>query len=220
MQAVILCAGEGERLEPYTAYIPKPLLPVGGVPCLRMIVERIGSYDFFDQILIIVSDKFHKNFEYEFRNDPFIRILNGGEPSGTAGELKKFEDELDNVFYVHYGDELTPIDIGDLVTQHQRFDPIATLAAINLKVPVGILDTMDEKVEKIREKPLLKMKMWTGMAVFNKKILSYCDFGDDISSNALPKALVKENVIFKLYNVDWVQIGDIQSYKMANEVLK
>lgn len=38
MRAIVLCAGAGSRLRPLTHILPKPLVPVGGVP---MVVRRI-----------------------------------------------------------------------------------------------------------------------------------------------------------------------------------
>ena len=39
MKAVILAAGLGTRLQPYTFFIPKPMLPIGNKPLLEHIID-------------------------------------------------------------------------------------------------------------------------------------------------------------------------------------
>src|SRR5207237_9435218 len=43
MKAVVLAAGEGTRMRPLTANLPKPLLPVAGKPFLRHTLEALGA---------------------------------------------------------------------------------------------------------------------------------------------------------------------------------
>ena len=43
MQAFILAAGEGTRMRPLTANIPKPLLPVAGKPFLVHTIEALKA---------------------------------------------------------------------------------------------------------------------------------------------------------------------------------
>src|SRR3989475_8447579 len=43
MKAVVLAAGEGTRMRPLTANLPKPLLPVAGKPFLRHTLKALRS---------------------------------------------------------------------------------------------------------------------------------------------------------------------------------
>ena len=43
MKAVILAAGLGTRLQPYTFFIPKPMLPIGNKPLLEHIIDWLRS---------------------------------------------------------------------------------------------------------------------------------------------------------------------------------
>ena len=50
MKAVIIAAGNGRRLRPFTEGIPKPLAPLGGVPLIERIVlsgKEAGIKEFF-----------------------------------------------------------------------------------------------------------------------------------------------------------------------------
>ena len=41
MKAVILAGGLGTRLQPYTTFIPKPMLPLGEKPLLEHLIEWV-----------------------------------------------------------------------------------------------------------------------------------------------------------------------------------
>ena len=51
MQAVILAAGRGSRLEPVTHYVPKPLIPFWGRPFISYLLERLNGY--VDEAVIV-----------------------------------------------------------------------------------------------------------------------------------------------------------------------
>ena len=43
MQALILAGGKGTRLLPYTAVLPKPLMPIGDMPILEIILRQLKN---------------------------------------------------------------------------------------------------------------------------------------------------------------------------------
>ena len=53
MKAVVLAAGEGTRMRPLTANLPKPLLPVAGKPFLRHSLEALRAAGIKDLAILI-----------------------------------------------------------------------------------------------------------------------------------------------------------------------
>lgn len=60
-QAVLLCAGLGSRLQPFTKQLPKPLLPVGGVTLLERTVHYLREAGIRD--ITIVTGYRHEAFD-------------------------------------------------------------------------------------------------------------------------------------------------------------
>ena len=54
MKAMILAAGRGERMRPYTDTVPKPLLQVGGTPLICRILQQLARSG-FREVIINVS---------------------------------------------------------------------------------------------------------------------------------------------------------------------
>ena len=56
-QAVILAAGEGTRLKPYTDFIPKAMLPINGKPLISWIISHLKKHA-TKEIIICTNKKF------------------------------------------------------------------------------------------------------------------------------------------------------------------
>lgn len=151
MDAIILAAGKGTRLRPYTEHLPKPLLPVQGRPILDWIIGALPPVD----RLVVVVNYLSDHIEAYLKTQPHVRnwtTVRQTEPRGTGDALMacKGHTTSDTVMVLN-GDDL----IG-------RAD-LAALAA----VPAGILvhpvdkpdafgivfPNPDGTLKEIREKP-------------------------------------------------------------------
>ena len=62
-QAVILAAGEGQRLRPFTATKPKVMLSIAGKPIVQYVVESLARNG-IRNILMVVGYKREQIFDY------------------------------------------------------------------------------------------------------------------------------------------------------------
>lgn len=53
MQAVVLAAGDGGRLLPRTSDLPKPLLPLGGRPIIRHVLDALAAAGVEDTAIVV-----------------------------------------------------------------------------------------------------------------------------------------------------------------------
>ncbi|MFH2202274.1 MAG: NDP-sugar synthase [Elusimicrobiota bacterium] len=129
MNAIVLAAGLGTRMRPLSERLPKPLLPVAGVPLLARIIGGLGAarrvvvntHHLPERIAVFTEGLAEKE-----------RVLLSHEPEilGSGGALVKARAVLaeDDIFIYHNADELTDFAVARAVSAHRGAgSPLATL---------------------------------------------------------------------------------------------
>lgn len=158
MKALILAAGEGTRMRPLTANVPKPLLPVAGKPFLQHIIETLEGFKIRD-IHLLIGWKDLKIKEYFGNGEKFnvnINYLHQEERLGTAHAVGVANEIIDEPFICINGDVIVTSDILDKVFSDYKKnnDMMVTGAVVDSPSEFGILEMKNEKLIKIHEKPL------------------------------------------------------------------
>src|SRR4051794_41289981 len=98
-RAIIMAGGEGARLRPYTAILPKPLMPVGDRPVLDIVIRQLRAAGFGRAT--IATGYLAELIEAFFRDGEAygvaIDYYREREPLGTVGALALI-DGLDAPF--------------------------------------------------------------------------------------------------------------------------
>ena len=127
MNAMILAAGKGTRLYPMTETLAKPMVPIGGRPVLEHTVRWLRHHG----IRRVAVNLHHRpesvsgHFGDGSRFGVEIRYSEEPELLGTAGGVKRIESFFEDPFLVVYGDVLTDLDLGALVTFHRSKGTVA-----------------------------------------------------------------------------------------------
>jgi mannose-1-phosphate guanylyltransferase len=133
--AFVLCAGWGQRLQPLTDQVPKPLVPVCGVPLCEFALARIAAAGVGR--IVINTHRLPGEFTRLFPDYPApshyagvpVFFRHEEELLETAGGLKNVEDLLlPGPVLVHNGDILAEIDLGALIKTHASSGALCTLA--------------------------------------------------------------------------------------------
>jgi UDP-N-acetylglucosamine diphosphorylase/glucosamine-1-phosphate N-acetyltransferase len=106
MKGYILAAGEGLRMRPLTANIPKPLLPVAGKPFLEHNIEAFREAGIKD-IILLVGWRAHRIHEHFGDGRDFgvrIEYVEQKERLGTAHAIGMIKSMVDGPFFCLYGD--------------------------------------------------------------------------------------------------------------------
>ncbi|MDX6724232.1 MAG: mannose-phosphate guanylyltransferase [Solirubrobacteraceae bacterium] len=158
MQAVILVGGEGTRLRPLTATVPKPVVPLVDRPFIVYMLEWLRRHGVDD---VIMSCGFLATSVRNVLGDGSqlgirLRFVEEPEPRGTAGALKYAEELLDERFLMLNGDVLTDIDLSAALEQHERTGAVGTLALVPVDDPTAyglVRLNEDGSVREFVEKP-------------------------------------------------------------------
>ncbi|MBI2654836.1 NTP transferase domain-containing protein [Candidatus Woesearchaeota archaeon] len=221
MQVVVLCGGKGTRLSEYTEEIPKPLIEIGPKPILWHLVQMYKSFGHKDFIFCL-GYKGNKIKDY-FKGEKGINIefVDTGLETNKAERILKARHLIkDNDFFVTYGDDLSDVNINALYKFHKKNNKIATLTAVNLESPFGILELNKNEVVGFREKPKLDKFMNGGFYVFNKKIFKYIKKGYDLEKDVLREmAKAKQIAAFK-HSGFWKSMNTLKDVIELNELYK
>jgi mannose-1-phosphate guanylyltransferase len=220
MKAVILAGGLGTRLQPYTFFIPKPMLPLGNKPLLEHIIEWLKNAGGIDQVVVCVS-YLHRTIEDYFEDGARfgveIEYARSERPLATAGQLKTAEKLLDDSFVCVYGDSVYEFNLRKMIKQHKESKAFVSMALLpySTKLKYGFIDVNgQDKVTAWREKPEISGLINIGCYVMEPDFLKIIPksgaFGMD---DAIRKALELKKIVksFKI-ETGFVDIGDKKSY--------
>jgi NDP-sugar pyrophosphorylase family protein len=109
LKAVILCAGYGTRMKPYTDIYQKVMIPLHGKPLLEYIIEGI-SYAGIKEFIIVVGynkEQIIKYFQEGIQRGITINYIEQKKLNGTGGALLLCEDLINEAhFFLTWGDTL------------------------------------------------------------------------------------------------------------------
>lgn len=129
MKALVLAAGLGTRLRPYTYTTPKPLFTVAGVPMLDRIIGQLARAGCSS--IMINTHHLHEKIENHVKKTSYpIEVKTVHEPlildtGGAVKNLEKFWN--DEPFFVVNADIFTDADFSSLFINHIESEVSATL---------------------------------------------------------------------------------------------
>jgi mannose-1-phosphate guanylyltransferase len=228
MKAVILAGGLGTRLQPYTFFIPKPMLPLGNKPLLEYLVEWLSNSGKIDQIILCVS-YLHRTIEDYFEDGSRfgieIKYARSERPLATAGQLKTASRYLDETFVCLYGDSIYEFSLRKMIENHleSNSDISMALSMYKTNLKYGFIDVNSEKNNRItnwREKPEISGLINIGCYVFEKNFLKLIPDSLSYGMDDAVRESIKQNKKVSAFIVDeggFMDIGDKKSYLEAHK---
>jgi NDP-sugar pyrophosphorylase family protein len=221
MRAVILAGGKGVRLAPLTDVIPKPLVPLGGMPIMEVVIRQLKAHGFRRITLAVgyLSELIKAYFQDGSKWGVKLDYSYEPEPLGTAGPLALIKN-LNETFLVMNADVLTNLDYQELLAYHQRHGGMATISAYErqVKIDLGvIIPDGDCRIKDYIEKPTSTHLVSMGIYIFEPEVMDFIQPGEYLDFPDLVKLLLQAGhaVNYKTFSGYWLDIGRHEDYATA-----
>jgi len=152
LKAVVLAAGEGQRMRPLTATRPKVMLPIAGKPILEHLLDEVKGAGVTDFVFIVgYCDKQVRSYFGDGKKwGVKIEYSEQRKQLGTADAIRNVSTVVDGNFLVINGDVIiNRADIKRLLNSTNN-----TMSVFEVKDPagLGIVELSGDKVVGIYEK--------------------------------------------------------------------
>ncbi len=223
-RAVIQAGGKGTRLYPYTAVLPKPLMPIGDAPILEIVVQQLVHHGFRD-LTITIGHLGHLIMAVLGDGSRFgarIDYARESKPRGTIGALSGLRDLHEPVLVMN-GDLLTDFHFRDFMNAHRAGEADLSVGVYHKEIPVslGVLD-LDENNKAIgfREKPVLKFPCSMGIYAISPGLLPLIPRSGVFGFDDLMGLCLSRRIEVRAHPFDglWLDIGRPEDYAGAAQM--
>jgi len=197
MKAVILAAGEGKRLRPFTETMPKVMLPVANKPVLEYVFDAVKKSG-IDEIIVVVGYKKEVIMEY-FKDyeDVKINYVVQDKQLGTAHALLQAKKHIKDTFIVLSGDNIIDKNsISNLIKDKSEYSILIKEHPNPSKYGVVFLEK--KILKKIIEKPREEVGKFISTGIYKLPSTIFNDIKELTSQGhyaltSVIQSIIKEN---------------------------
>ena len=231
-RALILAAGLGTRLQPFTTHTPKCLVNINGIPLLGRWLDTledlgcesvlINTHHHAEKVENFLSNWPIKNMSIKTINEPFLL--------GTAGTLLKNKDFFSGTLgMLLHADNVTNADLNKFLEAHQDREQQCLLTMLTFKtynpencgiVQVDLNGVVQSFHEKVKNPPgdCANGALYLFDNSFLQWITKLSPSATDFSTDVLPELV---NRIQTWHTNDiYIDIGTPNSLKKAQKLFK
>ena len=225
VDAVLMAGGKGERLRPLTLTTPKPLLKVGDKCIIDHNIDRLISYGV--KHISVTVNYLKEQLEEHFvspRGEVQVQTVREPKYLGTIGSIRFVDAFYNDTILVMNSDLFTNINYEDFYLHFMEHNADMSVAAIpySVQVPYGIFTIKDKReISGLVEKPTFDYYANAGIYLIKKTALELIPEDTFFNATDLIEAMIAHSrkVIRFPLNGTWIDIGNPQEFKRANELV-
>jgi dTDP-glucose pyrophosphorylase/mRNA-degrading endonuclease RelE of RelBE toxin-antitoxin system len=226
IDTVIMAGGRGQRLQPLTDTVPKPLLKVGDKAIIEHNLDRLALFGIDDFWISVkyLGEQIENHFGDGKAKNVKIEYVWENEPLGTIGAVSQIKNFEHDYVLVTNSDLLTNIDYEQFFLEFVKQD--ADLAVLTIpyqvNVPYAVLETNDGNVKSFKEKPTYTYYSNGGIYLLKKEMLEFIPKDTFFNATDLMEKLIKNNlkVISFPFSGYWLDVGKHEDFEKAQIDIK
>ncbi|MCF6216956.1 MAG: nucleotidyltransferase family protein [Emcibacter sp.] len=218
----LMAGGFGTRLRPLTDDCPKPLLKIGEKPILEITLRNFIRHGFKNFYISThyLPEMIRNYFGNGEKWNVNITYVHEEQPLGTGGALGLLPPNIPQLpLIMMNGDVLTNLNVSKLLEFHQKETASATMCVreIEYKIPYGVVNSRDNLLIEMDEKPTHYFQVNAGIYVINPEVYNsvYKHTAVDMPTLLEREIAIGKTVnLFPLYDY-WLDIGRMEDFNRA-----
>ncbi|MEM0481231.1 MAG: sugar phosphate nucleotidyltransferase [Candidatus Aenigmatarchaeota archaeon] len=221
MEAILLAAGEGIRLRPYTLLTPKPLFTIKGIPLITYHIDRLNNLGIENSKIYCVVNYLKEEISgYLKRFHYGVNIIEQKDKKGTAAAAEAVKDFIsEKEILIVYADTYFEDDLKEFI----KYDWAIGVAEAEDVSKFGKIISENGYLKEIKEKSEKgKEKIFAGILKVKKEFFEVLDKikpNEKSGEYYLTDAILIQNskTPFKVYKLKgfWFDIGNEKNLKAA-----
>lgn len=214
---MILAAGFGTRLLPYTLARPKPLFPILNQPLLLLTIQRLQQAG-CDHI-VVNCHYLREQIVRALHGIPGVVVQEESSVLGTGGGLRLALDQFrEEPVLVTNGDIYHTIDYQRLYQGHIRSGAPVTMAMHDCP-RFNTVAVCNERIGSFDDRTKGQMLAFTGLHVLNPEVLSVIPAHEEYSIIDCYRQLIQQGRPIAVHRVDdcfWTDMGTVEDYLLLH----
>jgi len=202
-KAVILAAGEGKRLRPFTETMPKVMLPVANKPLLEYVFDATRKSG-IEEIVVVVGYKKEVIMEYfkDYKNIKITYVIQDRQ-LGTAHALLQAKKHIKDSFIVLAGDNIIdPGSIAKLLKDQSEYSLLIKEHPHPSKY--GVVFVENRSIRRIVEKPKEDVGKYISTGIYKLPRSVFTDIEQYTSEGAHALSSIIQSLVDKGKNINTV----------------
>ena len=222
VDAVVMAGGKGSRLMPLTELTPKPLLKINNKCIIDYNIDNLISYGVDEYWISInyLGKKIQKHLGNGKNRDININYVHEDIPMGTIGAIKSL-NSINQYVLITNSDILTKLNYEDFFLDFIKNNADMSVVTIpyHVSVPYGVLETKNNHIMNLKEKPKYTYYSNAGIYLVKKEILNLIPGNEFYNATDLIEKLISlsKTVISYPISCYWLDIGKHDDFKKAKE---
>lgn len=221
IDAVIMAGGRGQRLQPLTDTVPKPLLLVGDKPIMEHNLYRLSMFGIDDFWISVkyLGEQIENYFGDGKQKNINIEYVWEDEKLGTIGAASKINNFKHDYVLVTNSDLLTNIDYEQFFLEfiNKGADLAVLTIPYQVAIPYAVLETDKGRVKSFKEKPTYTYFSNGGIYLMKKEMIQLIPKNRFYNATDLMEDLIQldKKIISFPFSGYWLDVGKHEDYEKA-----